>query len=511
MKKAKILTTVIVSILLMSQSCDLTREEYGRITPELFYRTPDDAELAVAGLYNRWVGLWGNNHFSLKMISDVTAGTYLRGTVGTGWDNTIFHRWTPENGAFTQNFFPHYNTISEARLVAINIERMDIPDVLKRALVAEARVMAGQVAFHLYDMYGPLPWPTDEQLANPHVVEYPARPTFEQQVQYIEDLLLNYEHLADPSFGAHFGRVNKGVGMKVLMKLYMLEAGRTGNQEFYSKAQAMAEALISSGWYDLRDNYHEATSIALKQNNEIIWAISRSYQLWGTSWHAETLPSNYDMPMTRAIGAWAVYRMLWSTYDKFDADDYRRDLILAEYTTREGVVVNRENPVSDRTGVGGGPFFGLKYDDDPNRVGFNSAHSIIDYRYSGVILLMAEILNELGTNANVNAPSTTQTAKDGTPLASDGGTDAYSFINAIRVRTGLTPLSGLSKDEFRKAVLDERGFEHYGEGVRRRDLIRHQRVTGDVVFNPDETRFLYPIPVSYINEFKGNMAQNPGY
>lgn len=71
-------------------------------------------------------------------------------------------------------------------------------------------------------------------------------------------------------------------------------------------------------------------------------------------------------------------------------------------------------------------------------------------RYAEVLLSLAEALNE----------------RDG-PTS-----DAYNYLNQIRRRAGLDPVSGLSKEEFRKVVLHERRIELAFENHRWFDLKR---------------------------------------
>ncbi|MCF8229132.1 MAG: RagB/SusD family nutrient uptake outer membrane protein, partial [Bacteroidales bacterium] len=95
-------------------------------------------------------------------------------------------------------------------------------------------------------------------------------------------------------------------------------------------------------------------------------------------------------------------------------------------------------------------------------------------------------------------------------------------INQVRERarnaqTGVLPdLSGLTQDEFRKAVLAERRHEFVNEGKRWFDLVR----TGNLVeyvkeakgdkANPQEFNNLFPIPQRERNN-NPNLSQNTGY
>ena len=124
---------------------------------------------------------------------------------------------------------------------------------------------------------------------------------------------------------------------------------------------------------------------------------------------------------------------------------------------------------------------------------------------------------------------------------------AYEMVNAVRGRVGLSELSGLSKDQFREALLKERACELGFEEVRWFDLVRYGRekdfrkqlyglrstgiasVDGNVNASPTEFSFepyplsdrywvntwdtkwyLAPIPQSELNKNYG-MTQNPGW
>ena len=125
-----------------------------------------------------------------------------------------------------------------------------------------------------------------------------------------------------------------------------------------------------------------------------------------------------------------------------------------------------------------------------------------------------------------------------------GGPDAlaYSLVNSVRARVGLSPLAdGLSKEGFREAILKEKALELGFEQVRWFDLVRHDRhqdfikplyglrSKGDDLTRPtsftfekvalsprfwaknwDSKWYLAPIPQDEINK-KYGMTQNPGW
>jgi starch-binding outer membrane protein, SusD/RagB family len=115
-------------------------------------------------------------------------------------------------------------------------------------------------------------------------------------------------------------------------------------------------------------------------------------------------------------------------------------------------------------------------------------------RYADVLLMKAEALNELGRTAEAENP-----------------------LNEVRGRVGLDPISDLSKDDFRKAVLHERRIELAFEGHRWFDLIRVQGGQYGLDFlhsigrtNATEKHLLFPIPQAE-RDVNPNLTQNPGY
>jgi hypothetical protein len=111
-----------------------------------------------------------------------------------------------------------------------------------------------------------------------------------------------------------------------------------------------------------------------------------------------------------------------------------------------------------------------------------------------------------------------------------GATDeGYRMLNKIRTRAGLEALSGLTEDEFQKAVDNERRYELAEEGHRWHDLVRHNtfvETIKNMFYNDDptvdgtyaafanrvnENMYLYPIPLSQIEVRQGLYKQNDGY
>jgi hypothetical protein len=117
--------------------------------------------------------------------------------------------------------------------------------------------------------------------------------------------------------------------------------------------------------------------------------------------------------------------------------------------------------------------------------------SVMMIRYAHTLLILAE------------ASARTATINDNDVFVN---ADAYNAINLIRTRAGLPTLSGLTKVDFIKAVIDERAWEFAGEGTTRWfDLVRLEMVESvntnkntneNVVSIITKDKYYLPIPVA---------------
>ncbi|MES1198257.1 MAG: RagB/SusD family nutrient uptake outer membrane protein, partial [Chitinophagaceae bacterium] len=198
--------------------------------------------------------------------------------------------------------------------------------------------------------------------------------------------------------------------------------------------------------------------------------------------YASDVPGTGIAPLA---SGWLTQYMPWAYYDKYDATDIRRNTtILDHYTNTGNSIIQKSNGMK-----GAIP---LKYTSVPLS-GDAQPIDVVVYRYADVLLSLAEAINEQG------APTS----------------EAYSLVNQVRARAGVSDFSGMSQAQFRQALLDERGREFYGEGSRRQDLIRNGTYISNALargkVNAKSYMALYPIPRAVITQSRGTIAQNPGY
>ncbi|HYX07126.1 MAG TPA: RagB/SusD family nutrient uptake outer membrane protein, partial [Bacteroidales bacterium] len=137
-----------------------------------------------------------------------------------------------------------------------------------------------------------------------------------------------------------------------------------------------------------------------------------------------------------------------------------------------------------------------KYPDEGGDVNSMQGNDVVIARYAGVLLLLAEAINE-----NNNGPTA----------------EAIALVDSVRTRAGIKSLeeAGIdisTREAFNDVILSERGKELYFEGVRKMDLVRHgkwESALQSVGKTPGP--YLFPIPDYAINNSNGKLIQNDGY
>ncbi len=476
-------------------SCEKSLDEvtYDKFSESSFFKTPEDAKLAVTAMYSsmNWGGygsVWGAGNSAVVPQSSFTTDELVCSWGWPGWNkmNDLNLSETFDGDVL----FSHYNNlmpnISEITINIDKIEKMEFADEgLKSRYIGELKALRAHYSWILYSFYGPVPVRLDPvEAANKDAQPIP-RPSKEEMVNQIEK---DYKEaqavlpVASALSAADYGRFTKNACLMGLMKLYMHEK--------------RWEDVITSGseiqklGHRLQANYSDIFSYSNKGNSQevILAAPCRMDAASSNIWLAHALPGNYQDPSGQALTQWGGYKMPWATYDKFDPADKRLGRLMAKWPTSGGATFDARA----QGYVGAIP---MKYGPDPAASGETQGVDIVIWRYADVLLSMAEAMNE------VSGPTS----------------EAYELVRVVRERAGLKGLqAGLTKDQFRAKLMDERLFELWCEaGSRREDLIRwgtyiqRAKDAGSAFAKPEFV--LWPLPRKVIDETNGIVKQNPGY
>lgn len=492
----KIIYLSLIAALLALAGCTLERENYTEMYEDDFPRSETDLKLMVTSLYHKfntdWLsndeGVYCANNQGYQVFTEITTDA-LCCTWGWEWDDLHLHTWYATKTGNDMNIFykafARYNTLSSARDVVRSIAASPVSDEVKTAYEAEARALRGWMAVYLYDLFGPVPVASDAVLDDPETLVYLPRLSEEDYEAMVEDDLgFAIEHL--PAVAPERGRLTKGAARMLLLKYYMIRRD-------FTKALPIARdlyAMEGEGIYTLLKDYNSVFTKEQLGNRELVLVVPCNVTDMPNYWVAHTIPSNCPWPAPNATN-WGAYRIPWDFYDTFEQGDKRLDNILAQYVATDGSTVSRG---TGELALGAVP---VKYGVDMDQIGSGTAIDVVVYRFSDVLLSLAECLNET----------------EGSPSQ-----EAIALVNRVRDRVGLGVLADAataSKDAFNDAILMERGHEFYGEGLRRQDLIRHGKYISSAQDRSGnqtaDYKVRFPIPISFITESRDAIKQNEGY
>ncbi|WP_298486194.1 RagB/SusD family nutrient uptake outer membrane protein [uncultured Maribacter sp.] len=490
-----ILLTLLASFfILVSCEDELEAKVYNDLTPDNFFKTENDFNAALVALYSSFsidwggkdpgVDIWYNYLYNANNKSYLMRSELTTDELWNDWDaNLLNFTWGP--ATYSGGNAPVYSRIryvARATDIIDKIKNSTVDDATKNRYLAEARTLRAWLMYILYDFFGPVNVKINPiTLGDTDII---PRWSDEEYTGIIEQDLLNAistDELPETYNGSEdWGRASKGLSRMLLLKLYM-------HKKEWIKAETIGKDIINSGSYSLNDNYEDTFLNA--SNNELIYAIVGNDAV--PNWFFQHLfPGDYASGLAGNTiiergGGWYGYSMPWEFFDKFETGDLRTNTIISEYTSGGGTLVDRTSGLRGAIplkykgieGLGSGPSYAIDW---------------VIFRYSDVLLSVAEAINE-----------------------QRGPVDAYQYVNQVRARAGVSDWSGLTKDDFRDAILDERGRELFCEGHRRQDLIRHGKFIDRAVergaTSADAKHTLFPIPADIILEGNGTIEQNPNY
>ena len=373
-------------------------------------------------------------------------------------------------------------------------------------LLGEASFLRATLMFELTQYWGEIPINDKAKTVELGLKRQPLELVYSYIVADLERAIEKLpETQSNPAFPA------KGVAQALLGKVYLYAPVASGYRD-YNKAKQWFGAVINSGKYSLLANYADVFDPAFANSSESIyeWQYTNNYPdnnqiQWQTG--SRVLANidqycyfgGYDLILpTQYCYKDQTDGGLWEGGDKRKAVSIRYDF------TYNGTVPTLP------AGLGGDeldPHI-KKYEDirvQGSQSFWNSGKNKAFIRYADVLLCYAEVLNELGDTGQ-----------------------AEGYVNQVRTRAfgGSLPAgmawSGLSQNEFRTKIMDERMRELAFEGWRRMDLIRTGHLVEYVKARNKwakqngtiaEFHNLYPIPLGEIklNDEIGPEDQNPGY
>lgn len=528
---------------------------------ENFYKTQNDAWLALIGCYNGWVQIASNGSICIYVASTVMSDeAYGASGNGDGYGYQVVDRFDQDLSPSDMNLYEndwkrYYEGIYRCNVLLSYDDQINWTDESLHGLyIGECRALRALMYFDLVRMFGNIPFFLEPSSDN----REQAKPA-EVYSWILEDLRFAIANIpADANHStSEWGRITKQAAEGLLARVYMYYTGYYGvqpgweDEEFgtigdVTKEEALAavEDAISSGYYKLVDKgYHTlwpAASLVAVPGPQVGWDEEKSTyagdvngetmlamtfvpgdwngQSWGNAWQVLIGMRNlWQSPYGRGWGIATVCPGFLNFFENGDPRlkasviDIEADGISSnnlyesafkdwrEYT---GYCIKKYSPYCYNNSADGSYQNGASADGTANfQIG--NTQPWVFLRYADVLLMAAEL----------------------------GSNNAQSYMDQVRTRVGLAPIP-VTKEN----ILAERARELAFEGIRYWDLLRQRnggKVTAlvealkaveGVTYSgglPDyvsydenkilETDGLCQIPYNQITLSNNNLNQNPGW
>ncbi len=474
-----ICTSLLICALMVNCKKNLTETPYSFLGEADSYKSAADAVTAVNAVYDRLRTFYG---MPMLFLSDLNADDMtIRADGGASSVELDQNTYTAANGVFDGLYTNTYLFIDRANRVIKNVPQIAMDAAQKTKIAGEAKFLRALGYFNLVRAFGPVPLVTapTTDVVNVAIGRTSADSIYAQIITDLKDAD-NAALPAKYTAAGEVGRATSGAVKSLLAKVYL-------TRKDWSNAAAKAKEVIDGGNYSLFPDYKDIFTPENKNGREHIF--SAQYSCVKNN-YGSAMGLNFAIffswPVQQSGGSCQADEKFAASYE---AGDYRKKVT---------IITQKVNPatgalVLSRTGSHVDKYW------DPAPCGLDQArNNFMVIRYADVLLMYAEAENEL------NGPDAA----------------AYSAINQVRTRArngdaAANPqnLAGLTQEQFRDAVANERKWELCFEGHRRWDLLRTGKYvpTLQAAGIPAQAKNLvYPIPQNE-RDVNSALAQNDGY
>jgi len=477
----------------------LNKTDPTRIGTELFFKDQVQVDQAVNGIYGQLQGITNTGYIFKEMMSDNTTLDFnpLDRGGAAGWEAFEFSTVNSGNGEISNLWNLYYSVMYNVNNTLGRLPASTITDASKKQMDGELKFLRALLYFDMVRYWGDVVLVT-KTLETPDEAFNQLRvPQAQVYAQIESDLKDAVAALPVKNASNYVGRATKGSASALLGDVYLTE-------KKYTDAVAILNSMLTLG-YSLVPNYADVFDPTKKNGPESVFEVQ--YQggndlgeqssfmytfaprLSGAAitGYANVTPGGRNIPTNDIIAA-------------YEPGDLRKDVsVKTGYTATNGTFV----PI---------PYVN-KYHHTHTIAGRTDDNWPV-YRYSDVLLMLAESINE------ATGPSSV----------------ALGYLNQVRARAGLAPLATLDKAAFKTKVLQERRVELAFENKRWFDLKRTMTPSelaafmnaygakekanptvprGGIAFNAldyvyTDNEYFLPIPAPQIL-INSKLSQNSGY
>lgn len=478
MKKRNILLsrkwlTAIICFLILS-SCKksfLDVVPVDRIPKEGFYKTATDLNTAVYGCYANQRTLYTSWELALYDLEE-TRSDNTNEDLGRQNEHRAVDNFSAEAG--TTSIFGEwgsaYDCINVCNAVIDRAPAVTMDETLKKQYIGEALFIRAQVYFLLVQDYGGVPLRLHEtvSLSGDNNLARASVDSVYQQI--ISDLQTASTSLPQSYTGVDIGRATSYAAYTLLGKVYLQKGDNA------DAVTALRKVVFPGTPYSLLPDYASLWDPNIKNSVESIFELQFLPPLNGSPFWNFFAPLSLNVPGSNN-GATSPNTPTKDLINAYEPGDTRLAASIGY----------------DPSGL---PYI-LKFKDPGVKVGNDANNDFPVLRYADALLMLAEALGE-------------------TP-------ESYGYINQVRARANLGPISAATPGTFIDKVMHERQVEFAFECQRWHDLQRLPSAEAISIMNTnlahefpgqnitiDQHDLLAPLPNTegQVNKL---CVQNPGY
>ena len=506
MKKILIILTAIFVTSCSESFLDITPSSSTAV--DNFYQTETQFTEAVNGAYASLRTIYSLGYVYEEMRSDnthFTRNNNERMTSNTDREDVANFLVSSTNSIISDSWASCYSIIAGANTILDYIDKANLSDDFKNDIIGKAKFVRAFAYFELVQNFGrvPLQLHAVTNAADAFPAQAETNQVYDTIISDVKDAIDKLPTVSFPQDGS----ATKGAA-KMLYAYVLL----TKPEKDYVEAQKQLEDITKMK-YDLLENYADVFNTSMKNSVEHIFSIQYMQGNYGmqSDWLYSFMPRSWDGNVltgttdanTSSTGGWNVPTdAMIASYEPGDkrlpvSVNYAVGTIDPEDGNMEidGVLQPGDPSISEYSNAL--PFVN-KYHHTHNTA-FNTDDNWPVYRYADALLLLAECLVDQQKND-----------------------EALPYVNQVRARAGLDPLTSVDAD----AVANERKHELAFENHRWYDLVRTGKAlevmtnyaayiksvdTGltSRTYNITAQKLLFPIPYREL-QINKKLTQNKG-
>ena len=453
----KTLLFAVVALTLAGCRNWLVEEPQSFFTPDDFPTTEADLRIALGGIDDWYTGGQSQAYFhrGWPMLAEVPSDQTVAQSASDSRYAQDSYTLNASNEWLWRVWRQIYGAINQANVLIARIPQMtQVSQEVKNRYLGAFKFHRAFNHFNAVRVWGSVPLmmrPTTEFATATQITRAPIAEIYDSIALDLEDaatlLPLRWPDAATPDDG----RPSRGAANAMLADVYLNMSGALVQENHWADAARAAKAVIDSKAYSLVLNFADLWLIKNKNGPEHIYSIQFG-GLKRNLFTSQSRPSGIGVES--GINYWYSTPDFMTTFS--DSDARKKPTFLTQVTV--GTTTYRYDTLPGFFGDKRPrfpkpmPYYGKFYDANGS-IANNNGRTDLNwpiYRYAEVLLMFAEAENE------ANGPTA----------------DAYSAINQVRARAKLPALAGLSQDQFRDAVHQERSWELAFESKRLFDLKR---------------------------------------